>query len=159
MKNFLTKKCLFCDFCAPNNAVLDLHSKNFHANSIQSQENIEDERQLTFQHCVCGKTFDDQYSLEVHHASCHISKDNISKENNISNSRIAIGKQNKDYECMFCQKVFTQSGSLSMHIKNVHEERKDFKCDLCNKQFSPIHRCTKLTEIMKIRKLKKLTKY
>ena len=42
----------------------------------------------------------------------------------------------KNHSCEFCQKSFSQVGSLKTHIKMIHDGHKDQNCDICCKRFS-----------------------
>ena len=42
----------------------------------------------------------------------------------------------KNHKCDSCEKAFSQSGVLKIHINSVHNGKKDHKCDLCEKSFS-----------------------
>ena len=48
----------------------------------------------------------------------------------------AIHEGQRDHKCQHCEQSFAQSGNLSRHIRAVHESRKDHKCDHCGKCFS-----------------------
>ena len=41
----------------------------------------------------------------------------------------------KDFKCETCGKTFTQSGSLKVHIRTVHEGQKNYECTMCSKAF------------------------
>ena len=47
-----------------------------------------------------------------------------------------IQKGERNYNCNFCGKSFTQSGNLKNHIKTIHEAQRNFKCDSCGKFFT-----------------------
>ena len=42
----------------------------------------------------------------------------------------------KNHSCIFCGKDFARSGSLSEHIKNIHEGQRKYNCDPCGKSFT-----------------------
>ena len=37
-----------------------------------------------------------------------------------------------EFKCKTCSKVFTQSGSVYKHIREVHEDKRLFNCEICN---------------------------
>ena len=44
-------------------------------------------------------------------------------------------KKERNYECKFCKKKFSQQGNRDTHMK-LHLGKKEFECDLCGKTFT-----------------------
>ena len=90
---------------------------------------------LTVPSDICDQLFSHIKNLKRHMTKVH----NIHNTEDVSNINeeniVEVRQQNKEYGCMFCHKVFTKSGYLSIHIITVHEGRKGYKCAPCNKQF------------------------
>ena len=42
-----------------------------------------------------------------------------------------------EFKCKTCSKVFTQSGSLYKHIREVHGNKRLFNCEICNYSSNP----------------------
>merc|ERR1712020_704732 len=53
----------------------------------------------------------------------------------------------RDHKCDLCDKFFSRSENLNVHIRTVHEGQSDHKCDVCGKFF------TKAGSLQKHRKL------
>ncbi len=45
------------------------------------------------------------------------------------------GKRKRGHECDVCEKSFTTSGSLKIHMR-IHTNEKPYECDVCEKSFS-----------------------
>jgi hypothetical protein len=43
----------------------------------------------------------------------------------------AIHGKQKAFECGFCEKLFSQKGSLNPHVKILNEIQKTCECQLC----------------------------
>ena len=79
------------------------------------------ERQREYMCDICDQLFFRIENFKMHMKKVHKILDihytddvsNINEENIID-----VRQQNKEYECVFCHKVFTQSGSLSIHINS-----------------------------------------
>ena len=60
----------------------------------------------------------------------------LNKYERTVHERIHLGI--KPFECEYCQKRFTQLGSLTRHIR-THTGEKPYKCELCGKGFSQLN--------------------
>ena len=56
----------------------------------------------------------------------------------------------RPYQCLDCDKAFTQDRYLMMHIKNMHEKKPMFECRICKATFS-----TKFSLMRHFRKFEK----
>jgi DNA-directed RNA polymerase subunit RPC12/RpoP len=45
-------------------------------------------------------------------------------------------KEHNSYDCSICDATFSHKNSLTMHIREVHEEKKVYKCHKCPSTFS-----------------------
>ena len=66
------------------------------------------------------------------------SKNNFKFDNQIKTKAKAVRK----YKCGLCDKAYTQSNNLKLHIKYIHEGLKPqhkYKCDMCDKAYTQAH--------------------
>jgi hypothetical protein len=50
-------------------------------------------------------------------------------------ARIHDGKTSKDFECLKCNKRFSQKGNLTTHDKTVHLKLREHVCEVCGRAF------------------------
>ena len=83
--------------------------------------------------CVAQGTFTEFHFSTDHmfYVSCHIIDHRMS--HNISALTFSMDKDNK-HQCLFCNAIFTQKGSLKRHEDNIHKNIK-FDCQDCGKQY------------------------
>ena len=62
---------------------------------------------------------------------------NLQKLRQNQTSHVKKAHRNRKYhKCDSCEKLFSQAGSLKIHINRVCNRQKDHKCDTCGKAFS-----------------------
>ena len=112
-------------------------------------EKIEEKPIQTYKCHVCNEEFD-QYGLELHFMTNHVIEENVmsvcqNKEesggiNNVPCETKPKAKAIQKFKCSLCEKAYTQSQNLKLHVQYVHEGQKPrYKCDTCDKCFTQSH--------------------
>jgi len=105
-------KCDLCDYTTNVDSNLMEHRRRRHAEQIGGSV-VSDKK---FYCHVCGKPFNKQSALKVHHTKAHQSTEPDPK-----------------FKCDICGKFLKQQNSYSKHLMNVHKI--GHSCDLCQKIF------------------------
>ena len=105
---------------------------------IDSESRIEANRKK-FQCDVCNKNLSTKRTLKVHKTKhtnqCGVCNMNFSTKRIL---KIHLREQHmggKPYTCEFCEKTFTEAGSLKKH-RIIHTGEKLYKCEICEKTFT-----------------------
>lgn len=97
----------------------------------------------TFHCSECKRNFCSKRSLLSHRLLFHLSDDQrrfscklcpkkFAKQYQL-NAHMLGHKNEKDFPCLNCDKLFTTRGALANHIKNIHERANETMCDICSK--------------------------
>jgi len=101
-----------------------------------SQENIDPKLICE----ICEKSFSLISSKYRHAKIVHGEAKNVCNQifglKNELTGHVANNHHEKHHDCKFCGKVFARYGSLSHHIKNIHEKGTYYKCDSCEKSYT-----------------------
>ena len=113
-------KCQECKRKFLNLSSLKIHTKYFHKNQKQTNNQLDKlakTKSSTPSKCkLCSKIVSNKYKLKLHMATVH--------------------ENNTKFRCHICEKCFCYSNHLSNHIIAVHEKLKPHQCSFCAKSFS-----------------------
>lgn len=94
---------------------------------------------------ICPKKFKWKISLKEHLRKMH---PNESQEQGTDNNASTTMKMVKpglanpkktDFICVHCNKSFSKSTNVSIHIRRIHLKQRNYKCDICSKTFFAIN--------------------
>ena len=75
---------------------------------------------------LCSRIPDEEDDLEANHLQIQKEKTTVKK---------GTKRKRTQHECDVCEKVFTQSGDLKVHMR-VHTNERPYECDVCEKRFT-----------------------
>ena len=159
LQYFVCPSCIFMD---PSKQNIIYHAYEFHPESIDNLDNINDDSlsgviipwkmvEIKKEQSEVKEEIDynndknnycnDKYGVdptmvEVCMKFENAEQSDFNKETKNSTKIKKSSEVNTNVSCEYCNKEFSKSRNLKRHIASLHEGVKNFKCELCSKAFS-----------------------
>ena len=159
LQYFVCPSCIFMD---PSKQNIIYHAYEFHPESIDNLDNINDDSlsgviipwkmvEIKKEQSEVKEEIDynndknnycnDKYGVDPTMVEVCLKFENteqsdFNKETKNSTKIKKSSEVNTNVSCEYCNKEFSKSRNLKRHIASLHEGVKNFKCELCSKAFS-----------------------
>ena len=108
-----------CTDCPSSFSLKDVLNRHIRTKHTQIKE---------FECDTCGKHFNRHDNLLKHKLYAHNSRRNLLM-------LPGVNDESTGFNCLYCERVYSQKFSLMGHMESKHIEDKFYKCDVCDKSF------------------------
>ncbi|XP_018336364.1 zinc finger protein 808-like [Agrilus planipennis] len=153
-KGFICKSCadllnqlhIFKQQCLKSNEILTRkHERNLADNSDHEKDLSDNESFIdsaaNFETEDIAEETSSTNETDLLHSSllseykCNICQDSFEDRKLLFNHKKKIHKEERPFNCLFCERLFDHSGELKRH-EQVHLNQRNFTCDICNKSYN-----------------------